>query len=53
MTIVERAVILIAAGGIAIVPVDFTLDNISFYQRCGLQTGVEGIRDLGTSAEAK
>jgi hypothetical protein len=50
---VECAVAPIAAGGIAAIHVDCTAENAGFYERCGLQTGLEGIGDLATSAEPK
>jgi GNAT superfamily N-acetyltransferase len=44
--LVERAVAHVAAAGITIVHVDFTPENVGFYERCGFQIGLGGIRDL-------
>ena len=42
----ERAVAHVAAAGITIVHVDFLPEHAGFYERCGFQTGLGGIRDL-------
>ncbi|KPV48817.1 hypothetical protein SE17_36030, partial [Kouleothrix aurantiaca] len=44
--LVERAVAHVAAAGITIVHVDFMPEHSGFYERCGFQIGLGGIRDL-------
>ena len=44
--LVAHAVAHVAAAGITIVQVDFLPEHAAFYERCGFQTGLGGIRML-------